>query len=39
MMKFIAIRHGQSEYNIKGLCNDILNKQVPLTKLGQKITL
>lgn len=35
-MKFIAIRHGQSEYNIKGLCNDKIEKQVPLTELGKQ---
>lgn len=34
-MRFIGIRHGQSEYNLKELCNDDPAKKVPLTALGQ----
>lgn len=33
-MRFIGVRHGQSEYNLKGLCNDDDSKQVSLTDLG-----
>lgn len=35
-MKFLGIRHGQSEYNLRGLCNDDPKQRVPLTKLGRQ---
>lgn len=33
-MKLIALRHGQSEYNVLGLCNDDPARGVALTRLG-----
>ncbi len=33
-MKITAIRHGQSNYNVMGLCNSDPNKDVHLTKTG-----
>ncbi len=35
-MKVHCMRHGQSEYNLLGLCNDDPGRDVPLTKLGQR---
>lgn len=35
-MKVHCMRHGQSEYNILGLCNDDPARNVRLTKLGRK---
>ena len=35
-MKFYFIRHGQSNYNVKNLCNDDPKKRVYLTALGKK---
>jgi len=34
-MEVWAVRHGQSEYNLLGLCNDDPNKQVSLTDEGR----
>jgi len=33
-VRLIALRHGQSEYNLLGLCNDSVVDSVPLTPLG-----
>ena len=33
-MRIIALRHGQSEYNLRGLCNDDPASRVDLTTLG-----
>ena len=33
-MYFWGIRHGQSEYNLKNLCNDDVSKKVKLTEYG-----
>ena len=35
-MKFIGLRHGQSIYNLKQLCNDDPTKPVNLTPLGEE---
>ncbi len=35
-MKLIFIRHGQTNYNLKDLCNSLPNPKVRLTPLGQK---
>lgn len=35
-MKIIVIRHGQTNYNVKDLCNGVPNKEVVLTPLGRK---
>lgn len=36
IMKIIVIRHGQTNYNVKDLCNGVPNKEVVLTPLGRK---
>jgi probable phosphoglycerate mutase len=33
-MRIIALRHGQSEYNLLGLCNDDPTRAIDLTELG-----
>ncbi len=35
-MKVHAMRHGESEYNILGLCNDDPTRQIALTEKGQQ---
>jgi len=35
-MKLHCMRHGQSEYNVLGLCNDDPAREVRLTKLGRR---
>lgn len=35
-MEVLALRHGQSEYNLLGLCNDDPNQSVGLTELGRE---
>ncbi|MCX6792643.1 MAG: histidine phosphatase family protein [Candidatus Falkowbacteria bacterium] len=35
-MKMILVRHGQSNYNLKDLCNGLPSKKVYLTPLGKK---
>jgi len=35
-MKIILVRHGQTNYNLKDLCNGLPNKKVHLTTLGKK---
>lgn len=32
---YVGLRHGESEYNLLGLCNDDLRRQVPLTVTGR----
>lgn len=34
-MRVLGLRHGQSEYNLLGLCNDDPARQVALTELGR----
>jgi probable phosphoglycerate mutase len=34
-MRLIALRHGQSQYNIRGLCNDDASIPVGLTEAGE----
>jgi alpha-ribazole phosphatase len=34
-MRLLCLRHGQSEYNILGLCNDDPGRPVPLTARGR----
>jgi broad specificity phosphatase PhoE len=34
-MRLLALRHGQSEYNLLGLCNDDPARQVALTERGR----
>ncbi|MDJ0806733.1 MAG: histidine phosphatase family protein, partial [Gammaproteobacteria bacterium] len=36
VVHIIAMRHGQSEYNILGLCNDDPERQVRLTLAGRR---
>lgn len=35
-MQFIGLRHGQSAYNLLGLCNDDPAREVALTPLGER---
>lgn len=35
-MQVLALRHGQSEYNLLGLCNDDPRRAVGLTELGRR---
>ena len=35
-MKLFFVRHGQTNYNLRDLCNDDPNKEVHLTDLGKK---
>ncbi len=35
-MKLIFLRHGQTNYNVKALCNSKPNPKVRLTALGRK---
>lgn len=35
-MRFIGLRHGQSQYNLRGLCNDRPTRKVALTPLGEQ---
>lgn len=35
-MKIILVRHGQTNYNLKDLCNGLPSKKVYLTALGKK---
>ena len=35
-MKIYFARHGQTNYNLKNLCNDDISKDVHLTELGKK---
>jgi len=34
-MKIFAVRHGQSEYNVKELCDSDPSVKTPLTELGR----
>lgn len=36
IMKIYFIRHGQTNYNVKTLCNSDPKKRVYLTKLGKR---
>ena len=35
-MEVLALRHGKSEYNLLGLCNDDPSRPVGLTELGRE---
>lgn len=35
-MEVLALRHGQSEYNLLGLCNDDPTREIGLTELGRE---
>ncbi len=35
-MRIYFVRHGQTNYNLKNLCNDDISKDVYLTELGKK---
>lgn len=35
-MKLILVRHGQTNYNVKDLCNSRPNPKIQLTALGKK---
>jgi broad specificity phosphatase PhoE len=36
MLRLIAVRHGQSEFNLRGLCNDDPRRSVNLTERGRQ---
>ena len=35
-MQVYFIRHGQTNYNLLNLCNDVVDKQVSLTEIGKQ---